>query len=462
MACATCAPSRPSWGARTSRSRRRSSGSRAPACSCWRTRARRNGSGPRSPLIWPSSWRARKTRSRAATSRRRAASPSRRRACIPTIQPSICCSAASRSPPGAASMPSRSCAARSGSIPWPSPRTGCSATRSSARAGSARRWNSGTSGNGSLHARRRSWRSSRRCAAPSRRPRRSPGRGRMPDEIKTLSSQLAQDPDSLVFLRLGELLRHKGQLDTAHRVALTGLERHPHLPDAHDLYARILADKHDYERAFDEWDMALRIAPDHVGALKGLAFLYFKIGDVQQAAAHLEAAQRVAPDDPGVAQALAMARGGEGGPADAEAVAGGGATDALTAPEPIAPAAQPLEEARVFAGLEGAQEGLLLLDASGRVLGGALKDSGGRDVTDAVAAYLAGVSQEAARSVKLLGLGKWTGLAAEGSHGHVHLAAPTSDALLLVVRDRAVPMGRLAVIAQRAALAARRWLEAHA
>src|SRR3989454_2284498 len=82
----------------------------------------------------------------------------------------------------------------------------------------------------------------------------------------------------------------------------------------------------------DEWDMALRIAPDHVGALKGLAFLYFKIGDVQQAAAHLEAAQRVAPDDPGVAQALAMARGGEGGPADAEAVAGGGGGPGPTGP----------------------------------------------------------------------------------------------------------------------------------
>jgi len=280
----------------------------------------------------------------------------------------------------------------------------------------------------------------------------------MPDEIKTLSSQLAQDPDSLVFLRLGELLRHKGHLDTAHRVALTGLERHPHLPDAHDLYARILADKHDYERAFDEWDMALRIAPDHVGALKGLAFLYFKVGDVQQAAAHLEAAQRAAPDDPGVAQALAIARGA--GPGGAEA--GGGGAAAVAEPEPIAPAAQPLEEARVFAGLEGAQEGLLLLDASGRVLGGALKDPAGRDVTDAVAAYLAGVSQEAARTVKLLGLGRWTGLAAEGNLGHVHLAQPTSDALLLVVRDRAVPMGRLAVIAQRAALAARRWLETHA
>jgi tetratricopeptide (TPR) repeat protein len=273
----------------------------------------------------------------------------------------------------------------------------------------------------------------------------------MADEIKTLSADLAQDPDSLVFLRLGELLRRKGQVDLAHRVALTGLERHPHLADAHDLYARILADKRDYERAFDEWDMALRIAPDHVGALKGLAFLYFKVGDVDQAAAHLEAARRAAPHDASSAQALALARSGQGpAPAPTEPAAG----EALTA------AAQPLEDVRVFAGLEGAEEGLLLLDASGRVLGGALKDPGGRDVTDAVAAYLAGVSQEAARTAKLLNLGGWTGLAAEGQLGHVHLTPPTGGALLLVVRDRAVPMGRLAIIGQRAAVAARRWLDA--
>jgi tetratricopeptide (TPR) repeat protein len=284
----------------------------------------------------------------------------------------------------------------------------------------------------------------------------------MADEIKKLSSQLAQDPDSLVFLRLAELLRHKGQLDSAHRVAVTGLERHPHLADAHDLYARILADKHDYERAFDEWDMALRIAPTHIGALKGLAFLYFKVGDVEQAAAHLEAAQRAAPDDQGVAQALALARGGQV-PQDTPGTPPSPAAAPSPSPveEPLPAAAQPLEEARVFAGLEGAEEGLLLLDASGRVLGGALKNAQGQDVTDAVAAYLAGVSQEAARTTKLLGLGKWTGVAAEGRSGHVHLTAPTGDALLLVVRDRAVPMGRLAIIAQRAAGAARRWLEAH-
>ncbi len=104
----------------------------------------------------------------------------------------------------------------------------------------------------------------------------------MVDEVKALSAQLAQEPQSLVFLRLGELLRQRRQLDAAQRVALSGLERHPHLADAHDLYARILADRHDYERAFDEWDMTLRIAPEHTGAMKGLAFLYFKVGDLAQ------------------------------------------------------------------------------------------------------------------------------------------------------------------------------------
>lgn len=276
----------------------------------------------------------------------------------------------------------------------------------------------------------------------------------MADDIRALSAQLAQDPQSLVFLRLGEALRRKGQLDAALRVATIGLERHPHLADAHDLYARVLTDKHDYERAFDEWDMAVRIAPKHTGALKGLAFLYFKVGDLAQAEAHLEAARKVEPDDPSIEQAFEMMRG------DARRSA-----SPPPAPAPSPPAAAQvavggaLDEARVFAGLDGANEGLLLVDGAGRVLGGALRDGGGGDVTDTVAAYLAGVSQEAARTAKLLGLGAWNGLSAEGQHGNVHLAHPTSDALLLVVRERGMPLGRLSILAQRATAMARRWLE---
>jgi len=277
----------------------------------------------------------------------------------------------------------------------------------------------------------------------------------MADDIRALSAQLAQDPHSLVFLRLGEALRRKGQLDAAARVAVNGLERHPHLADGHDLYARVLTDKHDYERAFDEWDMAVRIAPNHTGALKGLAFLYFKVGDLGQAEAHLDLALRIEPDDPSITQAIAMVRGGHSPPSPAPA----------PAPEPAATAASStaassgLDESRVFAGLEGADEGLVLIDAAGRVLGGALRTPAGADVTDTVAAYLAGVSQEAARTAKLLGLGAWSGLSAEGPQGNVHLSHPTPEALLLVVRDRGVPLGRLSILAQRATAMARRWLE---
>jgi len=280
------------------------------------------------------------------------------------------------------------------------------------------------------------------------------------DDVRALSAQLAQDPQSLVFLRLAEALRRKGQLEAALRVALNGLERHPHLADAHDLYARVLTDKHDYERAFDEWDMALRIAPNHTGALKGLAFLYFKVGDLAQAEAHLELAQRIEPDDPTITQAIEMVRGGASPPSPQPVLT---SEPKETAAAPIAAVSAPvLDESRVFAGLEGAQEGLVLLDAAGRVLGGALRNPAGTDVTDAVAAYLAGVSQEAGRTAKLLGLGSWSGLSAEGRHGNVHVSHPSKEALLLVVRDRGVPLGRLAILAQRATAMAQRWLERQA
>jgi len=198
--------------------------------------------------------------------------------------------------------------------------------------------------------------------------------------------------------------------------------------------------------------------PDHVGALKGLAFLYFKSATCSRRA-HLEAAQRAAPTDPGVAQALAMAARGPGG-GGADTSAGGRGTEALTEPEPIAPAAQPLEEARVFAGLEGRRKASCCSTHRAGTRGAAQGSRGpGRDGRRRRLSR--GRLPGSGAHGKLLGLGKWTGLAARRTRPR-HLAAPSSDALLLVVRDRAVPSGTAAIIAQRAALAARRWLEAHA
>jgi hypothetical protein len=61
---------------------------------------------------------------------------------------------------------------------------------------------------------------------------------------------------------------------------------------------------------------------------------------------------------------------------------------------------------------------------------------------------------------RLLGLGAWRTLAAETAGGHLVVVPAAPDAVLLVARDRSVPLGRLAVVAGRTAAAARRWLEA--
>ena len=280
------------------------------------------------------------------------------------------------------------------------------------------------------------------------------------EDIRVLTSQLAADPSSLVFLPLGEALRRRGQFEAAEKIALAGLTRYPDLADAHDLLARVLGDQGDLERAFDEWDIALRLDPRHAGAHKGIGFLFYVAGDLPKALEHLESAHAADPGAEGVAAAVARVR-------EALATPGGAPArpDARQAAPRAEPPAAPLPSSpadggtAVFAGLEGAQDGLLLLDGNGLRIGGGLSAPDGTPVGDAVAAHLAGVFRDATRAARLLHLGSWTSVAGETTDANLFLCAPTPESLLLLVRDNSVPIGRLALQAERAAEAARRWLE---
>jgi tetratricopeptide (TPR) repeat protein len=306
----------------------------------------------------------------------------------------------------------------------------------------------------------------------------------MSDDIRGMTAELAADPDSLVFLDLGEALRRRGQLDAAFKVARTGLHRYSELARAHDLSARILCDRGERDRAFEAWVTALGLDPGLVSAHKGLGFLYYQAGDLASAEKHLAYAGQADPDDTGTAAALERVRAGR-------AAAPAAAPETREAPaaasvEPAAPAAaeagveesesetlgaasgltfsfeesspSPVQEA-VFAGLDGGTDGLLLVDAGGLRLGGGLRNPDGADVADSVAALLAGVSKEAARTARLLELGEWRGLAVECGDGNLFLSAPTESTLLLTVRGLDIPMGRVARFAERASMAARAWLE---
>lgn len=255
----------------------------------------------------------------------------------------------------------------------------------------------------------------------------------MTDDIRSLTARLAADPGSLVFLPLAEALRRRGQLDAALVVAQGGVRQYPQLADAHDLMARIRTDRGEGDLAFDAWTEALRHDPGHVGALRGLAYLAFRTGDTARAERHLRTALAAVPDDPATLAALQRVR------SVPVAAAAGEASTPLAAP--------------------GETAATLLADGQGRRLAGSVRTARGEDVSEPLAAEAAGVGREAERTARLLELGEWRSLNVECEDGQLHFVAPAPDLVLVAMADPGTPAGRLAIVAERAAAAARRWLE---
>jgi tetratricopeptide (TPR) repeat protein len=282
----------------------------------------------------------------------------------------------------------------------------------------------------------------------------------MSDDIRRLSDELARDPSSLVFIQLGEELRRTGQLDLALRVALRGLERHPHDADAHDLLARIHVDRNELTAAFDEWTTVLELVPGHVGARKGVGYVLFKQGRLTDAERYLSQASAQNGGDPSITTALHMVRRmlhfSDG--TDAQATGGNGNGGA-----PLAEAGRRVEEEarRLFAEILGeGEQTALLLDASGLVTAGLYLTEDGRDVGQEVGASLAGIREDAARASEHLGLGGWTSVTFETDVATVAMAPVLDDSLVLVAAARSVPLGLVRRVLQQCGRRAGAWLGA--
>lgn len=264
----------------------------------------------------------------------------------------------------------------------------------------------------------------------------------MADDIRRLSDELARDPSSLVFLQLGEALRRQGQVEIALKIALRGLERHPHHAEAHDLVARIAVDRGDFARALEEWETVLRLAPDHLGAMKGLGYICFQQGRFDDAEQYLSrAAAGGAGDD--VSNALEMVRRSSG-------------ITAAWSPEPSAGS----DPQRIFADLlldDG--QTALLLDGNGYVLGGLYLDAMGADVSQDIGAQLSGISDEVERSMRHLEIGSWRSIVFETQVAVVAMAPAADDSLVVVAASRSTPLGLLRRLLDRCGARAAGWLE---
>ena len=217
------------------------------------------------------------------------------------------------------------------------------------------------------------------------------------------------------------------------------------------------------------------------GALKGIAFLYFRAGDVEAALDHLQRAAEADPDDPAIPQAIARVRRDS---RQAGRTAFAPAMDTLApaadvqsapapAPEPDLPAV-PVPEAPIaaapdrprtpsidspFAGIDEGERGLLLVDANGMCLGGALSRPDG---TSAASESQRSSRDSVARPHAPPGCSAWgAGTRSRSSPRtrNLFVSSPTPETLLVAVREPALPMARVGLLAERAGRAARGWLE---
>ena len=317
-----------------------------------------------------------------------------------------------------------------------------------------------------------------------------------PAQVRQWSEEVAADPASLSFLPLAAAYREQGRHDAALKLVIRGLEKHPGHVEAHYLLGLLYREGGEQLKAFDEWDIALALDPDHHGSRREIGLISHARGDHTLAVRHLERALANDAFDQQVRDALeeswAKSNGGRGArstpvrPAPSPA-----ATTPAPAPPPapvptpaVAPIAPPETTPAVpssdtthfdavtaeFAAL-GAERGIVgavLMDDQGFVLAGQMSglfpvpaDAGasGADRGPEVAAVLSGAPSEAGRALSHLGLGAWKGILVETPEAVVRLA-PAGDGMIAVAGRRDVPTGWVLRVAARAREAALRFLSA--
>ena len=113
----------------------------------------------------------------------------------------------------------------------------------------------------------------------------------------------------------------------------------------------------------------------------------------------------------------------------------------------------------LFADLIGdAEQTVLLLDGDGFVLAGVYVDHEGADVAEEIGAQLSGVSEEAGRAMRHLGLGDWHSITFETEAAVIAMAPAPRDALLLVAAARERPLGLVARLREQALRRAAEWM----
>jgi tetratricopeptide (TPR) repeat protein len=115
--------------------------------------------------------------------------------------------------------------------------------------------------------------------------------------IEALRKRLQKDPGSIAFAQLAEEYRRAGRFDEAIEVCRAGLARHPGYLSARVTLGRALLEVGDVESAQRELTDVVRVAPENLSAIRGLADIHRKRGELPEALAQFKSAFEMASPD---------------------------------------------------------------------------------------------------------------------------------------------------------------------
>jgi len=116
--------------------------------------------------------------------------------------------------------------------------------------------------------------------------------------IDDLRRRVQKDPASIAFAQLAEECRRAGQLREAVDVCRAGLALHPGYLSARVTFGRALIELNDLDRALAELSTVLKSAPENLAAIRGVAEIHERRGELSEALKQYRAALALANNDP--------------------------------------------------------------------------------------------------------------------------------------------------------------------
>jgi tetratricopeptide (TPR) repeat protein len=116
--------------------------------------------------------------------------------------------------------------------------------------------------------------------------------------ILELRRRVQADPSSIAFAQLAEELRRAGANEEAIEVCQSGLARHPGYLSARVTLGRALLELGQLDDAHVELSVVVENAPDNLAAIRGVAEIHQRRGEIAEALRHYRRALELARHDP--------------------------------------------------------------------------------------------------------------------------------------------------------------------